>query len=128
MERMLKMSEVLTWINNYGLLIVVLFIGLVLFVVLYKKNRSDILKHIVLSLVVEAEKVLGSKTGDLKYSYVIDKLYDKLPMFMRVLFSKNEINTIIENSVQKLKEVLSDDSINLFGCDEELYLSSSSNK
>lgn len=122
------MSEVLTWINNYGLLIVVLFIGLVLFVVLYKKNRSDILKHIVLSLVVEAEKVLGSKTGDLKYSYVIDKLYDKLPMFMRVLFSKNEINTIIENSVQKLKEVLSDDSINLFGCDEELYLSSSSNK
>lgn len=122
------MSEVLTWVNNYGLLIVVLFIGLVLFVVLYKKNRSDILKHIVLSLVVEAEKVLGSKTGDLKYSYVIDKLYDKLPMFMRVLFSKNEINTIIENSVQKLKEVLSDDSINLFGCDEELYLSSSSNK
>lgn len=122
------MSEVLTWINNYGLLIVVLFIGLVLFVVLYKKNRSDILKHIVLSLVVEAEKVLGSKTGDLKYSYVIDKLYDKLPMFMRVLFSKNEINTIIENSVQKLKDVLSDDSINLFGCDEELYLSSSSNK
>lgn len=122
------MLEVLTWINNYGLLIVVLFIGLVLFVVLYKKNRSDILKHIVLSLVVEAEKVLGSKTGDLKYSYVIDKLYDKLPMFMRVLFSKNEINTIIENSVQKLKEVLSDDSINLFGCDEELYLSSSSNK
>lgn len=75
---------------------------------LYVHNHYDIIKKIVLSCVVEAEKYLGSGTGALKYAYVVDKVYEKLPGIVTMFLSKENLNRLIEFSVSKLKDVLSD--------------------
>lgn len=100
------------------IVIVVIIAGLI---ILYKKNRKDLVKKIILSLVVQAEKHLGSGTGELKYAYVIEKFYKYLPSVVRLLYSKKEIDTMIEEAVSKLKEMLSD-GVNLSSYDDEMYI------
>jgi hypothetical protein len=73
---------------------------------LVKIGKTDTVKKIVLSLVVQAEKALGSGTGELKYAFVVDALYSKLPAVIRLLYSKKEINQFIEDAVQELKKTL----------------------
>ena len=46
--------------------IIAMFVALLL--ILYKDNKKEVVKKIILALVVQAEKNLGSKTGDLKYA------------------------------------------------------------
>ena len=88
---------------------IVLIIGLVLFLgYLYAKGHKGVVKKIILSLVVQAEKALGSKTGELKYAYVVEKVYDKLPFIVTMFFTKAELNNLIESAVNKLKSILSD--------------------
>ncbi|MTI69632.1 MAG: hypothetical protein FH751_05175 [Firmicutes bacterium] len=90
--------------NLSQILISLIVIGILLF--LYKRGKKEIVKKIILSLVVQAEKTLGSKTGDLKYAYVIQKVYEILPFYMRILYTKKEISNMIEQAVNHLKEYL----------------------
>ena len=107
-------------INHWqDIIIVVAFITLL--ALLYKKNRKDIVKKIILSLVVQAEKHLGSGTGKLKYAYVIEKFYKYLPSTVRLLYSKKEVDVMIDEAVNKLKKMLSD-GVSLSGYDDELYI------
>lgn len=84
----------------------------------YKKGKVSLVKKIILSLVVEAEKYLGSKTGDLKYAFVVKNLYNILPLSLRVLFTQKQIDDFIEEAVQYLKIYLSEDK-NLMSYDNE---------
>lgn len=106
--------------NNWDSLIVVITLILALLGLL-RLGKQDTVKKIILSLVVQAEKALGSGTGDLKYAYVIDNLYDKLPAIVSMLFSKKEIDTMIEQAVAQLKKLLSE-GVTLSGYEEEKYL------
>lgn len=105
---------------NWGSIAVVIGI-LIALLALIKLGKTDTVKKIVLSLVVQAEKTLGSGTGELKYAYVIDKLYDKIPKIVSFLYTKKEIDNMIEESVIKLKEILSK-GISLSGYDDEVYI------
>ena len=84
--------------------IIAMFVALLL--ILYKNNKKEVVKKIILALVVQAEKNLGSKTGDLKYAEVMKGLYGALPSIVRILFTEEDINNYIEDGVQKLKEML----------------------
>ena len=84
--------------------IIVMFVALLL--ILYKDNKKEVVKKIILALVVQAEKNLGSKTGDLKYAEVMKGLYGALPSIVRILFTEEDIDNYIEDGVQKLKEML----------------------
>lgn len=77
-----------------------------LLLILYKDNKKEVVKKIILALVVQAEKNLGSKTGDLKYAEVMKGLYGALPSIVRILFTEEDIDNYIEDGVQKLKEML----------------------
>jgi hypothetical protein len=91
-------------VNISSILVVLLFaIGLLF---LYKRGKKEFIRQVVLSLVVQAEKALGSKTGDLKYMMVIEGIYKILPPILKMLISKKELDNIIEDSVQVLKEYL----------------------
>lgn len=108
--------------RNEVIMIVVAIIVVILFIaIMIKTNHRDILNKIVLSLVVQAEKTLGSKTGELKYAYVVDKLYDRLPGIIKILYTKNDIHNIIESQVTKLNEILKEDTT-LSGYDDEIYI------
>lgn len=86
--------------------ILIIIVSIVTLAYLYKIGKKGIVYRVLLFLVVEAELLLGSGTGDLKYAYVISKVYDKLPTLIRVLFTQKEINSYIEIAVAKLKELL----------------------
>lgn len=92
--------------SNLGSILVVLFfiIGLLF---LYKRGKKEFVRQVVLSLVVQAEKALGSGTGELKYAMVVENLYNVLPKILTTLFSMKEIDNLIETGVQYMKNYLS---------------------
>ncbi|GFN35836.1 hypothetical protein [Tepidimicrobium xylanilyticum] len=102
---------------NISSILVVLFI-LVGLLFLYKRGKKDFVRQIVLSLVVQAEKALGSGTGELKYAMVVENVYKLLPPILTMLISKKELDNIIEDSVQYLKEYLEQDK-DLLGYSDE---------
>jgi hypothetical protein len=102
--------------------IIVVVIAIIGLLVLYKLGKKDTVKKIVLALVVQAEKTLGSGTGELKYAMVIDAVYNKLPLILRFLFTKKEMDTFIEEAVSKMKDILSK-GVTLTGYDDEKYIS-----
>lgn len=89
---------------------IVLIVAAILFFVAKGKYRK-IAKHILLSLVVAAEKQFGGGTGDIKFSYVWGKLYEKMPFIVRFLFTTTDIANMIEEAVSRMKEYLSDKEI-----------------
>lgn len=103
-------------LNLSSILVVLLLIIGLLFI--YKKGKKDFVRHVVLSLVVQAEKALGSGTGELKYAMVVEELYRVLPFILRMMISKKELDNIIESSVQYLKEYLKKNK-DLLGYEDE---------
>ena len=103
-------------LNLGSILVVLLFIIGLLF--LYRKNKKEFVRQVVLSLVVQAEKALGSGTGELKYAMVVENVYKVLPYILALLISKKELDNMIESSVQYLKEYLKKDK-DLLGYEDE---------
>lgn len=89
----------------YNIIFITIFLGLCL--LLYKRGEVGRLKYIVLYFVVQAEKALGSGTGELKYAMVINSIYQYLPSILRFLFTEKELDSLIEEAVKKLKNALS---------------------
>ncbi|MBO8161347.1 MAG: hypothetical protein H0Z24_06885 [Thermosipho sp. (in: Bacteria)] len=102
------------------ILTVCLFISILIF--LYYRGKRDIVKKIILSLVVEAEKQLGSKTGELKYAFVVERLYPALPRVVKIFITRKQLDKMIEEAVAKLKEFLADENNNLLGYYQEYLL------
>ncbi|WP_333638227.1 hypothetical protein [Tissierella praeacuta] len=103
-------------VNYDSILVGLLFVIGLLF--LYKKGKKEFVRKVVLSLVVQAEKALGSGTGELKYAMVVEELYKSLPLILTMLISKKELDIMIESSVQYLKEYLEKDK-DLLGYEDE---------
>ncbi len=103
-------------LNLSSILVVLVFIIGLLF--LYKRGKKEFVNQVILSLVVQAEKALGSGTGDLKYIMVVENVYKVLPPILKLLISKKELDNMIEDAVQVLKTYL-EGNINLLGYDDE---------
>lgn len=103
-------------LNLVSILVVLLIVIGLLF--MYKRGKKDFVRQVVLSLVVQAEKALGSGTGELKYAMVVENVYKVLPLILTILISKKELDNLIENSVQYLKNYLEKDK-NLLSYDDE---------
>ncbi|EOD01401.1 hypothetical protein [Caldisalinibacter kiritimatiensis] len=103
---------------NWGW-VVLGILAIVTLLYLYKRGNEDLVKKIILSLVVRAEKTLGSKTGELKYAMVVNLAYKHIPSSLRLFFSKKEIDNMIEEAVRFLKEYLSEGR-DLMGYDDEI--------
>ena len=102
-----------------SILVVVAFVAVCVY--LWRNNNRELVSKMILSLVVQAEKTLGSGTGDLKYALVVDGVYTKLPRIITLLYSKRDIDKMIQSGVSKLKEML-DSGVSLTSYDDEFYL------
>lgn len=100
----------------------ILLVTMVIFIILVmiKKKKYQELKGIGLSLIIQAEKALGSKTGSAKYSMALEALYSKLPNVLRFLFTQEELSEIIEGAVMELKGLLATGA-DLRGYDSEQF-------
>jgi len=67
------------------------------------------ISNMVLHLVAEAENLYGSKTGEIKRSYVFDKIYTTFPELQN-LISRDELERVvddaIESALEKIKDIL----------------------
>ncbi|SCY92754.1 hypothetical protein [Alkaliphilus peptidifermentans] len=106
------------FIINFLMLNIVEVIGTILValvgLILYKRGNKQLVNRIVLALVTEAEKKYGSGTGELKYNAVVERLYEVLPWILKLLYTKKQMDEMIEGAVEYLKRYLSDGK-NLYG-------------
>lgn len=95
--------------ENMGIIAVlaVLVVAVALLFVAKGKYRK-VAKQILLSLVLAAEKRFGGGTGEIKFAVVADALYERLPFIVQILFTEKDISRMIEEAVEKMKEILKD--------------------
>ncbi len=82
----------------------------VLFIIVYSSfiNKIGYLRAELFSLVTEAEKIYGGKTGEIKLMYVVKKIYSKMPGVLKAFLSENQLEKIIENVLEKAKKAWSE--------------------
>ena len=88
--------------NWDSVLVAVAFLAVV--VVLIKRGETKILKQILFNLVTQAEKQFGSGTGSLKYAAVADWIYQRIPAVLKLLFTSNDIEKMIEDVLEEAKK------------------------
>ena len=88
--------------NWDSVLVVVAFLAVV--VGLIKRGETKILKQILFNLVTQAEKQFGSGTGSLKYAAVADWIYQRIPAVLKLLFTSNDIEKMIEDVLEEAKK------------------------
>ncbi len=84
-------------------LILILFIAGGLFILINQKNS---LKEWLLYAVVEAEKDLGSKMGQIKLRQVYDEFIFAYPVLSK-LITFNCFSKMVDNALMEMKELLS---------------------
>ena len=75
-------------------------------VVLFKRGKTKEIYSIIKILVDEAEVKFGSGTGEIKYQYVVGKLYSVLPGYLKLFISDRLLDFWIETAVDELQEYL----------------------
>ena len=102
------MTSILGFIgaNSVELGIAVVFILVLLYFIYAVKDKKVQLSRLALSLVAQAEKEFGAKTGEIKYAVVVAQLYRYIPTILRPLLTEAVLGDIVEKAVTKLKEVL----------------------
>lgn len=70
-----------------------------------RKGNWDLVRQILMGLIIESEKYLGSKTGELKKQQVIAWMYQRHPL-INMFISKDTLNYLIEQVLLQMKEQL----------------------
>jgi hypothetical protein len=95
--------NVLRFIVEYWDCLVTIAVLLVGLGVAIKKGETKIINAFLLSLVTEAERQFGSGTGALKKAAVIKWVYEKLPAFVKLLFTEKNLSDLIEQALEGAK-------------------------
>ncbi len=90
-------------ITNWSDILIILSVT---FLMIYSffTNKLDYLKAQIFSLVTEAEKLFGSKSGESKLMFVVEKIYPKMPMILKLFLSEKQLVNLIENVLIKAKK------------------------
>lgn len=105
------------WLDIVLALVFFIFFGIL---VSYLASRPNgIVAKIIYGLVIEAEKDLGSKTGQLKKKQVISKVYSQLPVFIRFVVNEATVSRMIDEAVHFMKESLEQNNSTLSSLSEE---------
>lgn len=100
-------------VGYWWLIVILIAVIAVVAVAVYKfvkKPSSEQMKQVkewLLYAVVEAEKALGSGTGQVKLRYVYDKFLTKFPI-ISVLISFEVFSELVDEALDKLEEMLKD--------------------
>ena len=108
------------WLDIVLAIVFLLFFGVLLSYHASKPN--GIVAKLVYGLVIEAEKDLGSKTGQLKKKQVISKVYKQLPVCIRFIVNEATVERFINEAVHFMKEALEQNNSTLASLSEESAL------
>lgn len=90
---------------QYLPVIIVAIILLIGFIIAFKTKSVE---EWLLYAVYEAEKALGSKTGQIKLRYVYDLAMSRFPIFMK-LMPFSTFSKLVEKALEKIEDVLEKD-------------------
>ena len=107
----------LHWLDIVLAIVLLLFFGILLSYLVSRPN--GIVAKIIYGLVIDAEKDLGSKTGQLKKKQVISKVYSQLPVCIRFIVNEATVSRLIDEAVHFMKESLEQNNSNLSSLSEE---------
>ena len=109
------------WLDIVLAIVFIAFFGIL---ASYLASRPNgIVAKIIYGLVIEAEKELGSKTGQLKKKQVISKVYSQLPVFLRFVVNEATVSRLIDEAVHFMKKSLEQNNSTLSSLSEETTLS-----
>ena len=109
------------WLDIVLALMLIIFFCIM---VSYLASRPNgIVAKIIYGLVIEAEKDLGSKTGQLKKKQVISKVYSQLPVLIRFVVNEATVSRLIDEAVHFMKESLEQNNSTLSSLSEETTFS-----
>lgn len=95
MNNWISLVAAIAWVG----IVVLLWVG-------FKGRYRAKAKQMLLSLVTAAEKEFGGGTGELKFAYVSQRLFEIMPGIFQVFFTVEDISGWIEEAVAKMKEYL----------------------
>jgi hypothetical protein len=70
-----------------------------------QKQARSMLEQMLPSLVTEAEKAFGSGAGALKMSFVLEKVYARLPDSCKMLFTSDQLGAMVDKALGIAKEL-----------------------
>lgn len=97
------MEVIKFWVENWDSLLVVVAFCLIC-IALVKRGQTKKLQTILFNLVTQAEREFGSGTGKLKFAAVSDWVYQRLPLILKVLFTQEDIDKMIESALEEAKK------------------------
>lgn len=86
------------WVS---ILVVVVFIAVI--VILAVRGKKQIIYKMLYALVTEAEERYGSGEGSIKFAEVMTKIYDKLPLIIKVFITYEKLTDWIEKALVEAK-------------------------
>ena len=86
--------------------ILIVLVAIFSLIWMWKKGYRKQVREILLILVIQAEKAWGSGTGAVKFSEV----YNKLPTIVTLLFTRNDIEQMINDAVEQMKKYIESNS------------------
>lgn len=86
------------------IVLLIVLVVLTIFILLASRGKKEIIYKMLYVLVDEAEEIYGSKTGKLKFSYVLEKVYAILPSTIKIFISYKTLEGWIEKVLAEMKE------------------------
>ena len=96
--------NVINFIVSYWDSILIVLAAATALVLFWVRGQKNIVYKILYSLVTEAEKQFGGGSGELKLSYVIERIYKMLPAVLRVFISAERLEAWIDEVLATAKE------------------------
>lgn len=114
----MKTSLIVNFFTTYWLDLVIV-VGIILLLYIIKKlmiryDKNNKVKNIIIQLCIEAEKYLGSKTGELKKRQVIVWFRTRYP-FISAFISEQMLSGVIDNIVTYINNYLTENEASLEG-------------
>lgn len=90
-----------------NILVVIGFV--IILALLYTKGKVILVKASLYELVAKCEVLISVEDGDdINYDVLIDKVYPRLPIVIRVFITDKELDSILHHLVGELKAYLKD--------------------
>lgn len=84
--------------------IVIIVIGVIITLSsLYISIKNNSFRQVVINLIVEAEKVFQYGKNSEKFDYVFENFYQRLPAFLKLLLTKQNIINFIQIVFDEIK-------------------------
>lgn len=99
----MDISRIIPWVILALILIAALTVFVVTLIKASPTKRKEILNSVLMSLAVEAERLYGAKTGQLKKQQVIAWLYARYK-WLTWLISEESLSRLIDEVVARMNE------------------------